>query len=156
MAYKGKFEPKRPSKYRGDVGKIVYRSLLERRFMKFCDTNADVIWWSSEEVIVPYVSPVDNRYHRYFVDFLIKIKNERGIEEKILIEIKPARQCKPPKKMDLKGVDKRTKKARRYLREAVTWGINSAKWEAATEYAENRGWKFKIITDKELSNGSYS
>lgn len=150
MAYKGKYRPKKASKYRGDVRNIVYRSLLERRFMVFCDTNESVLWWSSEEVIVPYVSPVDNRWHRYFVDFLVELRTKTGAIETVLVEVKPDRQCKPPKKMNLVGVDKRTKEARRYIREATTWGINSAKWEAATEYAENRGWKFKIITDKEL------
>ena len=150
MAYKGKYRPKKASKYRGDVRNIVYRSLLERRFMVFCDTNESVIWWSSEEVVVPYVSPVDNRWHRYFVDFLVELKTKDGMYETVLIEVKPHRQCKPPKKMNLVGVDKRTKQARRYIREATTWGINSAKWDAATEYASKKGWKFKIITDKEL------
>lgn len=150
MAYKGKYRPRRPHKYRGDVRNIVYRSLLERRFMIFCDTKDSVIWWNSEEVIVPYISPIDNRWHRYFVDFLVKIENKHGKEEIILIEVKPFRYCKPPKKMNLVGTDKRTKQARRYLREATTWGINSSKWEAATKYCEKKGWKFQIITDKEL------
>ena len=86
MAYKGKYRPKKPSKYRGDIRNIVYRSLLERRFMVFCDTKDSVVWWNSEEVIVPYISPVDNRWHRYFVDFLVKIENKQGKEEIILIE----------------------------------------------------------------------
>jgi hypothetical protein len=150
MAYKGKYRPKNKSKYRGDVRGIVYRSLLERRFMVFCDNNKSVIWWNSEEVIVPYISPVDNRWHRYFVDFLVKLKTKNGDEEIVLIEVKPYRYCKPPKKMNLSGVDKRTKQARRYLREATTWGINSSKWDAATKYSDKKGWTFKIITDKEL------
>jgi hypothetical protein len=118
--------------------------------MVFCDNNKSVIWWNSEEVIVPYISPVDNRWHRYFVDFLVKLKTKNGDEEIVLIEVKPYRYCKPPKKMNLSGVDKRTKQARRYLREATTWGINSSKWDAATKYSDKKGWTFKIITDKEL------
>jgi len=118
--------------------------------MVFCDNNKSVIWWNSEEVIVPYISPVDNRWHRYFVDFLVKLKTKNGNEETVLIEVKPLRYCKPPKKMNLSGVDKRTKQARRYLREATTWGINSSKWDAATNYCDKKGWTFKIITDKEL------
>jgi hypothetical protein len=78
MAYKGKFRPKHPKKYRGDPTKIIYRSLWERNCMRYFDDNPNVLKWSSEEVIVPYKSPLDGRYHRYFPDFLIRIKNKQG------------------------------------------------------------------------------
>ena len=64
MAYKGKYKPKYRSKYKGDPTKIIYRSLWERRFMVYCDENPNIIKWASEEVIIPYRSPLDKRIHR--------------------------------------------------------------------------------------------
>jgi len=142
MSYKGKFQPKNSQKYNGDPTKIIYRSLWERKFMKFCDDKKNILQWSSEEVIVPYRSPIDNRMHRYYVDFLVTSINRNGIKETLLIEVKPKRQCKPPKK--------KSRVTRGYIKEVKAWGINSAKWEAATEYAENKGWKFIILTEDDL------
>ena len=94
MAYKGKFKPNKPQKYIGNPTNIIYRSLLERRFMVYCDKKSSILEWGSEEVIVPYKSPVDNRMHRYFVDFIIKLKNKDGITETLLIEVKPKKASK--------------------------------------------------------------
>ena len=74
MSYKGKYKPSYPKKYKGDPNNIIYRSLWERKFMVYCDKNENILEWGSEEVIVPYRSPIDNRYHRYFPDFYIKVK----------------------------------------------------------------------------------
>lgn len=146
MSYKGRYKPKNHQKYKGDPTNIVYRSLLERRFMVYCDDNPAILEWSSEEVVVPYISPVDNRYHRYFVDFWIKYKDRHGNIKASLIEIKPEIQTQPPKRKDTpKG-----KPTRRFINEVMTWGVNQAKWKAATKYSEDRNWEFKIITDKDL------
>jgi len=142
MAYKGRYKPKNIQKYIGDPTKCIYRSLWERRFMKWCDENASVYKWGSEEVIVPYRSPVDKRVHRYFVDFLIVIKNKKGEFETLLIEIKPKKQCSAPKK------ESKTKK--RYLSELKTYVINKAKWDAAEDYAIHKGWKFTILTEDNI------
>ena len=142
MAYKGKYNPQNPQKYNGDPTRIIYRSLWERKFMVFCDTQDSVVSWSSEEVVVPYVSPIDNKPHRYFVDFLVTVRNKNGLKETLLIEVKPKKQCKPPEKK------KRITKS--YLCDLKNWGINSSKWKAAKEFAENRGWKFKILTEDTL------
>lgn len=142
MAYKGKFRPKHPEKYRGDPTKIIYRSLWERNCMRYFDDNPNVLKWSSEEVIVPYKSPLDGRYHRYFPDFLIRIKNKQGQLETIMIEVKPFKETKEPKPQ------KRLSK--NYLYEVKTWSINKSKWEAAIEFCKDRKWKFMIITEKEL------
>jgi hypothetical protein len=146
MSYKGKFKPQNYQKYKGDPTKIIYRSLLERRFMVYCDTNASILEWSSEEIVVPYVSPVDNRYHRYFVDFWMRYRDREGNLKSVLIEIKPAIQTQPPKRKDTPT----GRPTRRFLNEVKTWGVNQAKWEAATEYAKDRNWEFRIITDKDL------
>ena len=142
MAYRGKFRPKNPQKYRGDPTNIIYRSLWERNCMRYFDENPNVLKWSSEEVIVPYKSPIDGRYHRYFPDFLIRVKNKQGQLETIMIEVKPYKETKEPKPQ------KRLTK--NYLAEVKTWGINKSKWEAAIDFCKDRKWKFMIITEKEL------
>jgi hypothetical protein len=142
MAYKGVFKPKNPQKYNGDPTNIIYRSSWELKYMMYLDSHENVLNWSSEEVIVPYRSPIDNKVHRYFPDFVVKMKNVKGMIETIMVEIKPYDQTKPPKAQ--------TKKTKRYINEVYTWGINSAKWESAKKYCENKGWKFVVLTENEL------
>ena len=142
MSYKGKFRPKFPNKYKGDPSNIIYRSLWERNCMVYFDQNPSVLKWSSEEVIVPYKSPIDGRWHRYFPDFLIRVRNKEGMTETIMIEVKPLKETREPKK--------RSRITKQYLYEVRTWGINNAKWKAAKEYCKDRKWKFMIITEKEL------
>ena len=142
MSYKGKFRPKFPNKYKGDHTNIIYRSLWERNCMVYFDQNPSVLKWSSEEVIVPYKSPIDGRWHRYFPDFLIRVRNKEGMTETIMIEVKPLKETREPKK--------RSRVTKQYLYEVRTWGINNAKWKAAKDYCADRKWKFMIITEKEL------
>ena len=137
-SFKGIYKPTNPKKYVGNPNNIVYRSLLERRFMVYCDTNPGIAQWASEELPIRYYNPIDKKYHRYFVDFIIKTDKNK----KMLIEIKPSRQItrpKPPKK-----------KTRSYMRESFEFIKNQAKWRAETSYAEANGAVFKIITEKEL------
>lgn len=138
----GYFKPRNPQKYKGDPTNIVYRSSWELRLMSHFDSRPDVIWWKSEETIIPYRSPVDGKVHRYFPDFLINIKNKDGIFETVLIEVKPLAQTKEPKKQSTV--------TKRYLNEVFTWGVNSAKWKAAEEFCKDRGWRFLIMTEKEI------
>ena len=142
MSYKGKYQPSYPKKYRGDHKNIVYRSLWERKFMVYCDKNENILEWGSEEVVVPYRSPIDNRYHRYFPDFYIKVKESTGKVTKMIIEIKPYKQCVEPK------VQKR--KTRGYIYEVMEYAKNQAKWEAAKEWCLDRGYQFKVLTENEL------
>ena len=144
MSYKGKYKPINPNKYDGDPTNIIYRSLLERRFMVYCDTKQHILKWSSEEVVIPYVSPIDNRIHRYFVDFMIQYRDGSGTLRTVLIEVKPKSQTAPPKRPE-------GKPTRRFINEVKTWGVNSAKWKAANEYCLDRQWEFKILTEKDLT-----
>ena len=139
MAYSGKFIPTNITKYRGDVKKIVYRSLWERRFMVYCDNTSAILEWGSEEVIIPYISPLDGRMHRYFPDFYIKVKQKDKTIKKMIIEVKPKIQCGPPKPPKLK--------TKRFINEVRTWGVNEAKWNAAIEWCNDRGMEFKILTE---------
>jgi len=142
MSYKGAFKPRNPSKYRGDPTKIIYRSSWELRLMSYLDSHPDVIEWASEEFCIPYRSPIDGKVHRYFPDFYIKKRNPNGIIESLVVEVKPESQTKAPM------VQKKANK--RYVREVITYGINQAKWKAADVFCENRNWKFKIMTERDL------
>lgn len=136
--HQGKYKPKNPSKYKGNVDNIVYRSSWELKCMNYFDLHPDIVAWSSEELIIEYISPIDNRIHRYFPDFVIKKKSS----EIFVIEVKPSKETAPPSK---KG-----KKKERYLQEVVTWGKNQSKWKAAHEYCKRKGWQFIILTEKNL------
>ena len=142
LAYKGKYSPSNTKKYKGDPTNIIYRSLWERKFMVWCDKNAGVLEWGSEEIVIPYISPIDSRRHRYFPDFYIKVQESSGRIKKYIIEIKPLRQTAPPAK------PKRQTKG--YLREAYEYAKNQAKWEAAKEWCLDRGYEFRVFTEKEL------
>ncbi len=142
MAYKGKYRPSYPNKYKGNPTNIIYRSLWERKFMVFCDKNNKILEWGSEELALPYRSPLDNRIHRYFPDFYIKVKEGNGYTQKYLIEIKPKKQTVEPKI--------KKKKTRGYIYEVTEWAKNQAKWKVAQDFCEDRQWKFKIITEDEL------
>lgn len=143
MAYRGKFKPRNPKKYVGDPTKITYRSGLELKVMNYLDHHKDVVSWGSETVVVPYRSPIDNKFHRYFLDFIVQIKKQDGTVETMLIEVKPKQQTTPPKKP--------SRMTRRYINEVRTWGVNSAKWSATNEYVAKRGWKFIIMTEQEIN-----
>ena len=142
MAYKGKYMPSNKKKYVGNLYNITYRSLWERKFMVYCDKNESILAWASEEIYIHYISPIDNKIHRYFPDFFIKVRQKDKSIKNMLIEIKPKSQCLPPK------IPKR--KTKNYLYEMKTWSVNQAKWKAATEWCEDRKYEFKLITENEL------
>jgi len=150
MSYKGRFRPANPQKYRGDPSNIVYRSLWEFKFFKFVDLHPDVIWWQSEEVAIPYLSPIDGKMHRYFPDVILHKKVETNKFETIMIEIKPEGQTRPPD-ISKKNKTPTGRISRRYLNEVKTFGINDAKWKAARQYCTAKGWKFEIMTEKHLN-----
>ena len=137
-SYKGLYRPTNPKKYVGDAKKIVYRSLLERRFMRYCDLNEDITFWASEELPIRYYNPITSKFHRYFPDFVVKTTKN----QKYMIEIKPYRQCDKPKMPK--------KKTKSYMRESLEYIKNKAKWSAAKAYCDDNGLTFKIITEKDL------
>tara|TARA_R110000868_G_C10957384_1_gene768202 strand:+ start:1565 stop:2059 length:495 start_codon:yes stop_codon:yes gene_type:complete len=139
LAYSGKYVVKHRSKYTGNPDNIVFRSLWERSAFKWCDDNSAVKQWCSEEVVIPYVWDIDKRYHRYFMDLKIEFTNGKII----LVEIKPEKETVPPKRPD---------KSKRYINEAMTYVKNKNKWEAASQYAADRGWGFQIWTEKNLAD----
>ncbi len=110
--------------------------------MVYCDKNESILEWASEEIAIPYRSPIDNRVHRYFPDFYMKVKERGGNVKRYVIEVKPAKQTKPPVK------PKRQTKG--YIREAYEYAKNQAKWKMAREFCADRQWEFKVVTEKEL------
>jgi len=136
----GVFKPKHPQKF---IGKFaIYRSSFELRFMRWADSNPNVLEWSSEQVIVPYVSPIDGRAHRYYVDNFVVIR-EGTVVKKYLVEIKPFQQTQPPR-------PSKRKKPATVLYEQTQWIINQAKWASAREFAKKKNVEFIILTEKEL------
>lgn len=140
--HQGKFKVRYPSKYLGDFTNIYYRSSWELALMVWCDTNPSVVNWSSEEVIVPYLCPTDNAWHRYFVDFYIHFKNG----ESYFVELKPEKYTLPPEPP--KSKNGQTKK--RHINEVFTYVKNQAKWQAAQAYAESKNAQFQVWTEKTL------
>ncbi len=136
-ALKGKYQVKNKEKYKGNFNNVDYRSSWELHFMNWADKNPDVLQWSSEEIVIPYKSPIDGKWHRYFPD--IWMRTAKGT---FLIEIKPFKETQEPKK--------KSRVTKKYLYEVKTWGVNSSKWKAAIDYCKDRQWKFQLITEKEL------
>ena len=133
----GKYRLRLPSKYKGDPNNVVFRSSWEYKFMQWWDSRSAVQEWGSEEIIIPYISPVDGKRHKYYPDFYVKVRGK-----KYIVEVKPFKQTKEPK------TQKRVTK--RYINEVFTWGVNQAKWKAATEFCKDYGMEFMLITEKEL------
>ena len=142
MYHKRRYKPIYPEKYEGDPTSIIMRSSWETRFALWCDKNPAIVKWSSEETVIPYRCHTDNRIHRYFVDFRIKVKQTDGSIKTYIVEIKPHAQTKPP---EYPG-----RKTKRFITESLTFVKNQSKWKAAEEWCKDRGYEFKIITEREL------
>lgn len=144
----GKYEVQNKSKYVGDPEKVRYLSSYELEFFKWADRSPAVIKWGSEVVVVKYRHPFKQtesgkpRISRYIVDIYIEYKDRSGKVYKELIEIKPESQCKKPRRG--------RKKESTFLEEQLTWDVNQAKWEAATHYAKERGWRFQVLTESAI------
>jgi len=140
---KSRYKPEYPRKYKGDPNNIICRSSWERKFCRWCDLNENILEWGSEEFCIPYRSPVDRRVHRYFPDFIIKVREQTGDIKRYVIEVKPKKQTRPP----VQTTKKRTKT---YINEVKTYAVNEAKWKAADEWCKDRLLEFKIITEDQL------
>jgi hypothetical protein len=137
----GVYRPINPDKY---VGKpyAIYRSSFELKFFKWCDANVNVVKWGSESISIPYVSPLDQRVHQYYIDNMVIIKEGEKLG-KYLIEMKPKNQTRPP-------TPSNRKKQTTVLYEQLAWAKNNAKWIAAKQFCEKKGWVFQILTEDEL------
>jgi len=141
----GYYNPTYPEKYLGNPP-IIYRSSWERKFMIMCDNRDDVIGWSSEPVVIKYWSTLDSKERKYYPDFYMKVDKGNGKYEEFLIEIKPSEQIKKPKPPDVNS--KKALKSYKFLAEQFV--INRDKYKYAKKWAEDRGWRFIVLTEKSL------
>jgi hypothetical protein len=146
--HQGTFKPKNPQKYLGNPTNILYRSGWEKYFLQWCDITPSVVGYGSEELIIPYVSPVDGRLHRYYIDFVVLVKQQNGEIKKFAVEIKPYTQTQPPKISS-----KRTLLTESLKKKIETYSINQAKWEAARKFCSQHNLSFIILTERELLKG---
>lgn len=142
----GQYRPLNPGKYIGNPCNIIYRSGWEKIFLQWCDITPSVLAYGSEELVIPYISPLDGKQHRYFIDFFIVVKQSDGAVKKFAVEIKPLAQTKPPK-IGKKTINESLKRA------IDTYTVNQAKWEAARAHCRRTGTEFIVLTEKELIKG---
>ena len=145
----GVFNPQNPEKWilaktsitQGNA--IRYMSSYELKCFKFLDTHPSIIKVSSEPFAIPYLSPKDDKIHRYYPDLIVKNKDGTIF----LVEIKPHSQTIPPK------IPKTNRKSslERYARELETYNINIAKWQSAAKFCNEKNIKFLILTEKHLN-----
>jgi len=143
----GKFAPRNPEKYIGDIHNIIYRSSWEFRFCTYCDTNESIVKWSSEPLAIEYFNPLDKKVHNYNVDFYLKVVREDREEQEWIVEIKPENQVKKP---IYEGNNMTLQKLKSYNRNMQIWITNQAKFKSAKEWAEKRGYRFGVIDENFL------
>lgn len=139
-----RFVPKNPQKYIGDVNNIVCRSGLELKYFKYFDENPSIIKYSSEEMHIKYYLELDNKIHKYYPDFIIKVKNREGKINTIMIEIKPYSQTLRPTKGNKRNLT--------YINEVMTWEKNQAKWKYAEAFCKEHGMEFMVMTEREIKH----
>lgn len=135
----GRFTPKHPEKYIGDVTKIRFLSSWELSTHKFLDNNPNVINWSSEEIPIKYFHPFKKRPARYYPDYWVKFKNKQGDIVQEIWEVKPLKQTKPP-----------ARKTKRNLYEQATYAVNITKWRAAQQFCDKYSIGFRLVTERNL------
>lgn len=140
----GVYKIKNISKYAGDPTKCVYRSGWEKKVFRFFDNDPKTVKWGAEPFSINYLSPKDNKIHRYFPDIIVATKTKTKGIVITLIEVKPLAQTMEP-------IATQGKKKERLLQEQMTYEINKAKWEAAKEVCKKKGWQFKIMTEQEIN-----
>ena len=139
---KSKYTPVYPHKYKGNSKMIICRSSWERKFCQWCDMNNSIVSWASEEFSIPYVSPKDNRVHKYYPDYLIKVKEKNDMIKTYVVEVKPYKQTMPPKP--------RSRKTKSYSNRVCYLCSQSGKVESCKRICEDHRIEFKVVTEKEL------
>lgn len=145
--YQGEYKILNKEKYVGDKPPI-YRSSWERKVFHYLDTNTNVINWASENIIIPYFFPIDNKTHKYYPDVYCKVKDRDGSIKEVLIEIKPHSQSVKPRPPRIRSA----RAMKNYKNLQITVLKNKFKWEAAKHFCNKKGWEFKVITERDLFN----
>jgi hypothetical protein len=105
--------------------------------MTFCDNNANVMYWASEAMAIPYRHPLTGKPTRYIPDFFVVYQNKRGQQIAEVVEIKPKKQSI----IESKAMS---------LKDRAVVAINHAKWQAAMAYCKQQGYTFRVITEDDL------
>ena len=113
--------------------KIIFRSSYEKKFVAWLENNPDVKYWGSECLRIPYFYPKDGKTHSYYPDYVVQMQDNTLM----VIEIKPSSQTTKP-------VNENTWVGEAYYK-------NMCKWKATMEFCKNKGYKFKIITEKTIN-----
>jgi hypothetical protein len=132
----GIFVPTQPQKYIGKHNPK-YRSGWEFTFMQFCDKNKNIIQWSSESIIIPYMHPLTGKRTNYIPDFLVVYENKHGQQRAEIVEIKPKKQSL---------IESRVASAR----DRAVVAVNHAKWASAMAFCKQNGLTFRVITEDDL------
>jgi hypothetical protein len=137
----GKYHPKNPHKYKGDINHITYRSSWELEMCEFLDRNQRVLQWASESIVIPYRNLIDKKIHHYYPDFYVEYISKNGEIIQEVIEIKPLAQTKPPRK---------NSKSKYLLFEKQTYITNVCKWKAAQAWCKEHNMQFRVITERSV------
>lgn len=114
---------------------IIYRSGLELKFIRWCESSPRVLRWASEPFRIEYMSRLDNRAHGYYPDFIIETTDGKAVH-KYIVEIKPYSQTLRPKHTAS-------------VYEKRMWVKNQDKWKAAVNAAgQNENMGFIIVTER--------
>ena len=131
----GHFSPQNPDKYIGKHEPI-YRSGWELAFMRMFDNHPNISKWASEAQQIEYMNPFTGKRSRYIPDFFIVYTDKEGKNHAEIIEIKPYKQA------EIKEARSKSDKAKVVL--------NMAKWEAAKQWANKAGIRFRVVTEHEI------
>lgn len=142
--YEGKFVPKHPEKYLGNVNNIIFRSSLEYNSFEFCDNNPYILKWASEEIKIPYMKPMPNgrdfKPANYFPDLYIEYIDKNKNLKKVILEIKPEKFINKSK----------SKKRATAIAENYVYVINMIKADAAKKWCDVRGIEYRFAIEKDL------
>lgn len=132
------YTPTNPEKFKGDTVPINFRSSWELEFAQHCDVLPSVISWSYEMISIPYRDPLSmtKKQRIYIPDFFVEILQSGGYSQSYLFEIKP-----------------RHEQLQEYARnraDAALIARNTAKWRAATQWADRHSAIFEILNESDL------
>lgn len=130
-------------KYIGNKDNIVYRSSWEKKVLDWCCNSSKVKRFSSEELVIPYISKLDGKEHRYFCDFYIELEKNDGTLQRLAVEVKPYAKYINA----IEGVKEGSNK-RRFINESIEAQRNRDKWNQITKICKKHGIQFIILHER--------
>lgn len=131
----GIYKVSNPDKYAGKR-EPRYRSGWEHAFMRFCDSNDNIIQWASESISIPYRHPLTGKMTMYVPDFLVVYRDKTNQVRAEVIEIKPKKQS--------------VIESRASARDRAIVAVNYAKWDAAQKWCRRQGLGFRVVTEDDI------